>query len=107
MTILLYLIFMLTQEPVSMDSALYVAKCYHTGQGLAKSDEAAVDTLVRAFEAQQDVESAIQKYHTDVVVAVGPKNAYMVFHRLAHQSETAERLAEFLRNNNYAPIDFL
>lgn len=107
MTILLYLIFMLTQEPVHMDSALYVAKCYHHGQGVAKSDEAAVDTLIRAFEAQQDVDGAIQKYHTDVVIAVGPKNAYLVFHRLASKSDTAERLAEFLKNNNYAPIDFL
>ena len=98
---------LLTQEPVSMDSSLYIAKCYHTGNGVSKSDDAAVDILVSAFNNQQDVEHAIQKYHTDVVIAVGPKNAYRVFNRLSNKSETAERLAEFLKNNNYAPIDFI
>ena len=105
MTLLLYLISLLTQAPVSMDAQFHIAHAYYTGQGLAKSDEAAVDTLVRAFEDQEDVELAIQKYHTDVVTCVGTKNAYLVFHRLSGKSETAEKLAAFLKNNNYAPID--
>lgn len=105
MTLLLYLIYLLTQAPVSMDSQFHIAHAYHTGRGVAQSDEMAVDVLVKAFEDQEDVDLAIQKYHTDVVLYVGPKNAYQVFHRLASKSETAEKLAAFLKNNNYAPID--
>ena len=105
MTLLLYLIMMLTQNPTSMDSQIYIAHAYHVGNGVAQSDEMAVDILIRAFEDQEDVELAVSKYHTDVVIAVGPKNAYLVFHKLAGKSETAERLATFLRNNNYTPID--